>query len=104
LAFAEDSILVQRKPVPLPIKDPPTKNQDFAISDVSSGSSSKNTTSWRRSTDIWREKQVDKKLPATTEQTILLALMSTSSVLTMKISPSLDKYPTLCGPKSLGPS
>jgi hypothetical protein len=45
-----------------------------------------------------------KKLPATTEQTILLALMSTSSIPTMKIFPSLEKYPTLCNLKSVGAS
>jgi hypothetical protein len=53
------------------------------------------TTSRRRSTDIWRGKKVDKKLPATTEQTILLALMSTSSIPMMDIFPSLAKFLTL---------
>jgi hypothetical protein len=48
------------------------------------------------------KKLVDKKIPATTEQTILLALMSTSSIPMMEIFPSLEKYPTLCNLKSVG--
>ncbi len=54
---------------------------------------------------IFGGKKVDKKLPATTEQTIvLLTLMSTLSIPMMDIFPLLAKFLTLHKPKSVGAS